>query len=981
MNVIPGVKIIMGDDGLPISFQGSMGDTDEVADKNNASRLALDYLVALQIPGIKDPSSEFTVKRIQERLRNQPEFFVRFQQQYQGIPVFGSELITHTKDGIFVAANGRYITTPNIESVDPQINEETAIQLTINHIGTDKVKRDWSADELELVGGQPFRSKLIIYRVNDDNMDARLAWHIEAHPNLIYRLIYFIDAQTGEVLHSYNYTCSINGHYGELPSLQEACEANTTVKSALPPAGAITGSGTDLAGQNKTFGAWEDSDGTRYMIDTGRDMFNGDVASVPFGTMHGVIITKDQNNVYDGPLSHVTSPSNVFNNPTAISAHTGAGICFDYYQNTFQRNAIDGNGGSIISAINVPDENGSMDNAYWNGNAMYWGNGNAYFTILAKSLDVAGHEMTHGVVQETAGLVYQGESGALNESFADIFGVMIDRDDWTIGEGIMLPAAGLTGVLRDFANPHNGNDDNWQPQYYDERVTGSEDNGGVHANSGITNHAFYLFTTSPGVGKDIAEQVYYYVLRDRLTASSKFIDLRLAVIAEATEYYDADIAAKAAAAFDIVGITSGTPNTLAGTLAPNDGVDHVLSVSNDGMNLTLSDADGTFIEELYSGGVLDKPSITDNGEAIVFVNFDNQIVGIEVAYNSDGNLSVLTGIISEDNVWRNVAISKDGRFLAALTTLNDNKVIFFDFDDPAGPTPREYFLVNPTFVQGVEWVDNVQYADVLEFDYSGTQLLYDAYSEITNSEGEHIGYWDIGQLTFWNDGQYTDNTQPQIRKLIQGLGDNAGVAEPTYSKNANHLIAYDYYVNVPDVGTRYYTYVANTETGDNGPVVLNGHELAYPSFTTHDDKILFQDRSLFGGNHLRLQKLTPNQMAPQGNPSNLILGHKWGIWLNNGSRVHTNTVDVNDVSQKELELSVTPNPTSSFTKVELSSPKAEKGEWKIMNAFGQILLRDAVHFSEGKNQFDVNLQSLPQGVYLLNISAGTAQGTVKIVKE
>ena len=149
-----------------------------------------------------------------------------------------------------------------------------------------------------------------------------------------------------------------------------------------------------------------------------------------------------------------------------------------------------------------------MGNAFWNGQAIFYGNGDAAFGALAKGLDVAGHEMSHGVIQSTANMEYQGESGALNESFADVFGAMIDRDNWLIGEDIVKKSAFPSGALRNMSDPHNGartNDFNsgWQPRHYDERYKGTEDNGGVHINSGIPNYAFYKFATS--VGKDKAE--------------------------------------------------------------------------------------------------------------------------------------------------------------------------------------------------------------------------------------------------------------------------------------------------------------------------------------------------------------------------------------------------------------------------------------------------------------------------------------------
>ena len=92
-----------------------------------------------------------------------------------------------------------------------------------------------------------------------------------------------------------------------------------------------------------------------------------------------------------------------------------------------------------------------MENAYWNGDAMWYGNGGSTFKPLARGLDVGGHEMTHGVVEKTANLIYQDESGALNESFADIFGSMIDRDDWLIGEDVMQP--NTNAALRSMQDP------------------------------------------------------------------------------------------------------------------------------------------------------------------------------------------------------------------------------------------------------------------------------------------------------------------------------------------------------------------------------------------------------------------------------------------------------------------------------------------------------------------------------------------------
>ncbi|MCB0574365.1 MAG: M4 family metallopeptidase, partial [Saprospiraceae bacterium] len=332
--------------------------------------------------------------------------------------------------------------------------------------------------------------------------------------------------------------------------------------------------------------------------------------------------------------------------------------------------SIDGVGGNILAFVNVSESNGaSMENAYWNGAAMWYGKGGSTFQELARGLDVGGHEMTHGVVEKTANLVYQSESGALNESFADIFGAMIDRDDWQIGEDVMQP--GTNAALRSLQDPHNGVSSNspwWQPKHVNEQYNGSQDNGGVHINSGIPNHAFYLFAIQASVGKDKAEQVFYKALRDYLVKSSKFVDLRIAVLQAANELYGSAVANAAASAFDQVGILGSSPGgNYLGQLQVNPGDDYILCVSNDYKNLDLAIGNGTVLGTIYNQGLKSRPSITDNGSQIVFVNAAGHIITVDMVYTQTDIIPTVNPPISAAPVWRNAAISKDGRFVASLT--------------------------------------------------------------------------------------------------------------------------------------------------------------------------------------------------------------------------------------------------------------------------------------------------------------------------
>ena len=289
-------------------------------------------------------------------------------------------------------------------------------------------------------------------------------------------------------------------------------------------------------------------------------------------------------------IQHVTSSNNVWGTATqtkALSAHFNAGVAYEYFRTKHNRNSIDGVGGTVYSVVNVsdPEDGTALDNAFWNGKVMYYGNGDVGFKPLAGAIDVAGHEMTHGVVQGTANLEYQGESGAINESMADIFGSMMDPADWLIGEDVVKTGVFPSGALRSLEDPHNGGSSlsspGYQPKHKNEAFTGTQDNGGVHINSGIPNHAFYKYAVA--ITRDKAAAVFYKALDDYLTKSSQFIDLRLAVIKAAGDLFGAgsNEVTQAGIAFDFVGITNGQAGDYTETLPDNPGTEFLLVYNTD----------------------------------------------------------------------------------------------------------------------------------------------------------------------------------------------------------------------------------------------------------------------------------------------------------------------------------------------------------------------------------------------------------------
>jgi Zn-dependent metalloprotease len=232
-------------------------------------------------------------------------------------------------------------------------------------------------------------------------------------------------------------------------------------------------------------------------------------------------------------------------------AYDYSGSVYDFYQQVFGRNSVDDKGLRLDSTVHYGQK---YDNAFWNGNQMVYGDGDGrIFQRFTKCLDVIGHELTHGVTQNEAGLNYQGQPGALNESMSDVFGSLVKqwslkqtaaRADWLIGKGLLTSK--IKGVaLRSMKDPGTAYDDptlgkDPQPAHMKDYYKGSDDNGGVHINSGIPNRAFYLTAAAiGGFAWEKAGKIWYMALCDRLRPSSNFKAARQSTISAAAQLYGA----------------------------------------------------------------------------------------------------------------------------------------------------------------------------------------------------------------------------------------------------------------------------------------------------------------------------------------------------------------------------------------------------------------------------------------------------------
>ncbi|WP_256106611.1 M4 family metallopeptidase [Streptomyces sp. ODS05-4] len=231
---------------------------------------------------------------------------------------------------------------------------------------------------------------------------------------------------------------------------------------------------------------------------------------------------------------------------TANRAYAGLGATHDLLWSVYARDSIDAAGLPLNATVHYDRD---YDNAFWNGGQMVFGDGDGrVFLDFTLALDVIAHELAHGLTQYTADLAYQGQSGALNESVSDVFGSLVkqralgqsaEEADWLIGAGILAP--GVSGrALRSLKAPGTAYDDDVlgrdpQPARMADYVRTSSDNGGVHINSGIPNHAFYLFATDLGGRSwERAGQVWYDTLAGgRLAADADFADFARQTVASA----------------------------------------------------------------------------------------------------------------------------------------------------------------------------------------------------------------------------------------------------------------------------------------------------------------------------------------------------------------------------------------------------------------------------------------------------------------
>lgn len=799
---------------------------------------------------LENPEEELQIA--EEHVDRLGKQHVRFTQTLQGVPVWGKDLAAHVEaDGRLYAINARYAPTPaNLTLPAAPLTAAQALAIAQQHLAQRTETTALSASEKKMLNYDGPQAAQYIW-TGPASQQPRLIWHVEIRPDLQDDWYYFIDAASGAILECYN---------------------NTRFD------GPRTAAATDLNGKTQTVHSYQV--GNAYiMVDASRPVWQQhqpDLINDP----KGALVTLDLRNKDLNPqatLFHVVSNDNTWPDAVAVSAHSIMGTVFSYYYNTHGRLAIDGQGSSMISIIHRTLNGQPLDNASWNGAAMSYGDGNVRFKPLAGALDVAGHEMTHGVVSHTVKLEYKFQSGALDESLADVFGMMVDREDWRMGEDIVKPGEYPSGALRDLSDPHNGGsrygDRGWQPAHMNEFVNLNidSDNGGVHVNSGIPNRAAYLITNA--LGHERTEKIYYRVMEARyLNAQSNFVDMRLAAVQAATDLYgsqSADVNA-VKSAFDAVGIFDGTGAKPPQDLPAVQGEQWIATVNADAANTSLflvrpevqsqQDIVQLTATQVYLN-TANPVTASDNGALLYFVDKETNIRVIR----SDGlGEEVITNLPG----WRSVAVSPQGTKLAATRVEIDTTIYIFDLVNPAASFGLR--LRTPSTGQGDQMNTTVM-ADALDWSSDGQYLVYDAFNSVPQSGGKAREYWEVNLL---------DVANVVTVRLFPPQPDGISFANPSFAQNNDGYIVFD----LLDYNTSSdKIMVANLFTGEVVMIEDNGNSIGYPRFSTSDERLVYQ-RIENGAAALRQVPLAGNRMGAAGPSEFHVNGGVLPLWFAIGSR-------------------------------------------------------------------------------------------------
>ena len=834
---------------------------------------------------------------------------IRFQQMFCGVPVWGQQLVVHLdKFGSPYAFNGRYIPTPTSLDVSVSvINAADAVERSLEHLSATVtiIELDDTSKRL-LDYDDPITERTVW--VNQSGGEAQFAWHVMIRPNMRDVWHFFIDDYTGTVLDAYNAT---------------AWQTPETATAA------------DALGNIRTFNV---------ALDNSVYTLHDTEASIKTYDAHGKVIR------FGSYPTLVESSDNTWADSIAVSAHANVRFVYDYYFEEHGRKGLDDANQTVQVFIHYTEDGSLLDNAFWNGQFIAFGDARPY----AAALDVVAHELTHGVVEHTAGLEYRFQSGALNEAISDVMATMVDPD-WQIAEDL------TGGPIRDLSAPSVYGLPEHMDDYRDHPL--SYDYGGVHINMSIPSKAGYLMAET--LGREKTAAIWYKVLDSRyLTSRSEFVDMRFAAIRAADDLYgeDSNESAVVAVAFDDVGIYEDTGSVPPEDVQPVQGdeiVAFVVSV-NGSSRLALAPLALEYSDDIVYPTATDvfnesssPVTVCKNGSILMFIDTANNIRMIDMNTNEES-------IIDETGDWSSIRLSPNGRLLAATTVNADSTIYIIDIEEPENSTSFHLYTAS---TEGVKSYHTLL-ADALDWDMNSTTVLYDAFHSIPLGEGETVEFWDVNML---------DIGTGIITRVTTHVEQSTQVGNPSFAETNDRYIVCDLfseYLRKSELVTIDLYSNEMKVLRENGIIGINSPNLGHPKYSPDDKHIVFQQYNRFyRENIIYTIPLNDDKMTASGDETAYWYG-ELPIWFARGERVLVDETEAVYPESFTLHQN-SPNPFNPSTVITFELHEHQYVTLTVYDILGRRIDRLVDRsLSAGVHEVYFDASQLASGTYFYHLRSG-----------
>lgn len=898
----------------------------------------------------------------------------RHQQFYKGFKVEFGTLIIHSRDENVISINAELYNAQSLNLV-PNLSASEGLTKAIDHIGATKYLWE-DRQQSDIVGYEKPQGELLIFPIVKTGA-VRLAYKYDVYAvQPTSRQEIYVDALNGQILYS-------NPIIKHLSDSEDAIDAKNNTQSFES---LITGNANTKYSGLRNIETIFDTPLNSYVL---HDQTRG--AQIITYNCERIIATYQNVHFKDNDNNWTLAEhNNSFFDNAAQDGHWGAEMTYDFWKNIFNRNSYNDNNATIRSYVHYKATAANLSNAFWNGSFMTYGDGvSKPFTAI----DICGHEIGHAVCTFTANLAYQNHSGAMNEGYSDIWGACIEHygrtgsmagtpaaNVWRIGEDI------TTNALRSMSSPNTfGDPDCFHGTNY---VTTGDDGAcsptsgndwcGVHTNSGVLNHWFYILTAGKagtnnapiaerdtynvtGIGMEKSSKIAYYAIRDYLTPNSTFFDAREATITVANNLY-------CASGPEVVNVTNAW---FAVNIGPS-----FLGIAND---VSLNEVSAS--NSINCGVASISPTLT-------FQNLGaNALSTVNISYTIDGGAAsnaTWTGNLSTCSTETyqltiNTSGLSVGKHLLNITTTTNSD------GNVSNNSKTTYIFVNQS--EGLNQINT--------FESASDNLI--AYNEVVSNNS----LWErgISNKTVLTDavaqnssvyatnlsGFYTDDTKAYLTSRCYDL---STAQNPVLKfdmafdmQNSSDVLYMQYSTDggnnwsvLGTTGANWYNNSANCAncvggqwTGPAGGTSSNG-------LTNGTKQQYSYNLSAFGVNSATPQ---PNMIFRFVFHSNAFNSNYDGAIIDNFVVETTLGADENNFSN----FAVYPNPASSYVTVSFQSVSDEKVKLALYDVQGRLIKSEAANSAIGSFDYTIDMADLPTGLYLLKISQGDLSHNTKIIRK